>query len=33
MRLHEWVFGTAGWRAQQGLAGGVESVDSDVAAS
>ncbi|MGA3561925.1 dihydrofolate reductase family protein [Melissospora conviva] len=32
MRLHEWVFGTAGWRAQQGMEGGVESVDSDVAA-
>ena len=32
MRLHEWVFGTAGWRAQQGIEGGVEGVDSDVAA-
>jgi dihydrofolate reductase len=32
MRLHEWVFGTAGWRAQQGMEGGVEGVDSDVAA-
>lgn len=32
MRLHKWVVGTAAWRAQQGLEGGVEGVDSDVAA-
>jgi len=32
LRLHEWVFITASWRAQQGLTGGERSVDSDVAA-
>ena len=32
MRLHQWVFGTAGWRAQQGLTGGRDDVDSAVAA-
>lgn len=31
LRLHEWVFGTASWRAQQGLDGGAHSVDSEVA--
>jgi dihydrofolate reductase len=30
MRLHEWVFGTAAWRAQHGLEGGERSADSDV---
>lgn len=33
MRLHQWVFGTAGWRAQQGLPGGRDDVDSEVAAA
>jgi dihydrofolate reductase len=32
MRLHDWAFGTASWRAQQGLTGGREDVDSAVAA-
>lgn len=31
LRLHEWVFQTASWRAQQGLAGGSHSADSEVA--
>jgi dihydrofolate reductase len=31
MRLHEWVFDTASWRRQQGLEGGANSADSDVA--
>lgn len=31
LRLHEWVFRTAAWRAQQGLDGGEDGVDSDVA--
>jgi dihydrofolate reductase len=31
LRLHEWVFATASWRAQQGLTGGERSVDSEVA--
>jgi dihydrofolate reductase len=31
MRLHEWVFTTASWRRQQGLAGGADGPDSDVA--
>jgi len=31
MRLHEWAFATAGWRSRQGLEGGEESVDSEVA--
>ena len=31
LRLHEWVFATASWRAQQGLEGGAHSVDSEVA--
>jgi dihydrofolate reductase len=31
MRLHEWVFPTASWRRQQGLNGGTEGADSDVA--
>jgi dihydrofolate reductase len=30
MRLHEWVFKTAGWRRQHGLDGGEPGVDSDV---
>ena len=30
MRLHEWVFGTAAWRAQHGLEGGEDSADSAV---
>jgi len=32
MRLHDWVFATASWRRQQGLEGGVNSADSEVAA-
>jgi dihydrofolate reductase len=32
-RLHEWVFPTASWRAQQGMAGGEEGPDSEVAAA
>jgi dihydrofolate reductase len=32
LRLHEWVFETASWRAQQGLDGGEQSADSEVAA-
>jgi dihydrofolate reductase len=32
MRLHEWVFETASWRAQQGLSGGEDTLDSEVAA-
>ena len=31
LRLHQWVFTTASWREQQGLTGGVHSVDSEVA--
>src|SRR6267143_1009370 len=31
MRLHEWVFETASWRAQQGLDGGAHTDDSEVA--
>jgi dihydrofolate reductase len=31
LRLHEWVFPTASWRRQQGIAGGVEGADSEVA--
>jgi dihydrofolate reductase len=31
MRLHEWVFDTASWRAQQGLDGGQHNADSTVA--
>ncbi len=30
LRLHEWVFPTAAWRAQQGLDGGEDGVDSEV---
>lgn len=30
MRLHEWAFRTANWRAQQGLTGGDEGASSDV---
>jgi dihydrofolate reductase len=30
MRLHEWVFKTASWRALEGLPGGEESADSKV---
>jgi dihydrofolate reductase len=32
LRLHEWVFETFSWRAQQGLEGGKQSADSEVAA-
>jgi dihydrofolate reductase len=31
LRLHEWVFETASWRAQQGLDGGANTADSEVA--
>ncbi len=31
MRLHQWVFETASWRAQQGLEGGEHNADSAVA--
>ena len=31
MRLHEWVFPTASWRRQQGMEGGVDGPDSEVA--
>jgi dihydrofolate reductase len=31
LRLHEWVFATASWREQQGLTGGENSIDSEVA--
>jgi dihydrofolate reductase len=31
MRLHEWVFETASWRAQQGMEGGEHNADSAVA--
>src|SRR5262245_30034639 len=31
MRLHEWVFPTAGWRRLQGLDGGETTPDSEVA--
>lgn len=30
LRLHDWVFETAGWRAQQGLEGGTHNADSKV---
>jgi dihydrofolate reductase len=30
LRLHEWAFATAGWRAMQGMDGGEQSGDSDV---
>jgi len=30
MRLHQWVFETASWRAQHGEAGGTRTADSDV---
>jgi dihydrofolate reductase len=32
MRLHEWVFGTDSWRAQQGLSGGEHNTDAEVVA-
>ncbi|HEY0167766.1 MAG TPA: dihydrofolate reductase family protein [Jatrophihabitans sp.] len=32
MRLHEWVFSTASWRAQHGLDGGEHNTDSEVVA-
>jgi dihydrofolate reductase len=32
MRLHEWMFATAGWRAHHGSEGGEHNVDSDVIA-
>jgi dihydrofolate reductase len=31
MRLHQWVFETAGWREQHGQEGGGQSADSEVA--
>jgi dihydrofolate reductase len=31
MRLHDWVFATASWRRQQGLDGGEDGPDSQVA--
>jgi dihydrofolate reductase len=31
MRLHEWVFPTASWRRRQGMEGGVDGPDSEVA--
>ena len=31
-RLHDWVVATAAWRRQQGEEGGIEGVDSEVAA-
>jgi dihydrofolate reductase len=31
LRLHEWVFPTASWRRQQGMVGGEDGADSDVA--
>jgi dihydrofolate reductase len=31
-RLHDWVVPTASWRAQHGLEGGEEGVDSDISA-
>ena len=31
LRLHQWVFETAGWRQQQGLEGGTHDADSQVA--
>lgn len=31
MRLHEWVFPTAGWRRMQGMEGGEDGPDSEVA--
>jgi dihydrofolate reductase len=30
MRLHEWAFGTASWRAQQGLQWGEQNADGEV---
>jgi dihydrofolate reductase len=30
MRLHDWVFATAGWRRQHGEEGGEDGVDSEV---
>ena len=30
MRLHQWMFETAGWREQHGLDGGERTVDADV---
>jgi dihydrofolate reductase len=30
MRLHEWAFATAAWRAQQGMSGGEHNADSEV---
>ena len=30
LRMHEWMFKTAAWRAQQGSTGGETGVDSDV---
>ena len=30
LRLHEWAFATASWRAQQGQSGGARGVDSEV---
>jgi dihydrofolate reductase len=33
MQLHEWVFGTASWRQQQGMEGGEHNADSEVVAA
>ena len=30
MRLHDWAFATAGWRAQHGMEGGERNADSEV---
>jgi dihydrofolate reductase len=30
MRLHEWAFATAAWRAQQGMTGGEHNADSEI---
>ena len=30
MQLHEWVFGTASWRAQHGMDGGEHNADSQI---
>ncbi len=31
IRLHQWAFATESWRRQQGLEGGEQSADSEVA--
>jgi dihydrofolate reductase len=30
MRLHQWAFATAAWRAQQGMTGGEHNADSEI---